>query len=73
MTHLHIPSLPPFPRRTPRRRRMVPPDSANTATCSGCAATGSTMFVKTFCPRHDAVSYATHMARHATDSIMGVL
>jgi hypothetical protein len=71
MSHMYIPTTPP-PRysQAGKHRRSVRVDDTPTAQCSGCTITSKGILVKTFCPRHDANDYASHMGRHATDTIM---
>jgi hypothetical protein len=70
MTHMYIPTTPPPTRYQPRHRRNVQPDDAPVARCSGYGIKSPSIFCQdAFCPRHDATAYASHMGRHATDTI----
>lgn len=73
MSHL-VPSLPtPKPARgwavayQPKHRRPMPADWTNLADCTDIYAPGRC--TTPYCPRHRPSNYASHMARHATDSI----
>lgn len=59
----------PTHKRAPHTVKMSAGDAVNTAKCVGCTRTGAILFAATYCPRHEPTAYASHMARHATDSI----
>ena len=61
MKHRH-----PLPAVSPELA-LIFPDAQNMATC--IKAPERCVCDETFCPRHEPEAYASHMARHATDTL----